>query len=67
MSYERFPTIVGGGSDGNITSGVGTPTIDGLGPYGEHAHSALERVLLCSLKPKALNLALYLANLELQD
>lgn len=63
LSYQRFPTIVGGGSDGNLSSGVGTPTIDGLGPYGEHPHSPFERVKLSSLKPKALNLALYLESL----
>ncbi len=61
LSYGKFPTIVGGGSDGNITSGVGAPTIDGLGPYGEHPHSKDERVYLSSLKPKAANLALFLA------
>lgn len=61
LSYGKFPTIVGGGSDGNITSGVGTPTIDGLGPYGEYPHSKDERLYLSSLKPKAANLALFLA------
>lgn len=30
---------VGGGSDGNFTAAVGTPTLDGLGPVGGGAHA----------------------------
>lgn len=30
---------VGGGSDGNFTAGVGTPTLDGLGAVGAGAHA----------------------------
>jgi glutamate carboxypeptidase len=63
LEYERLPYIVGGGSDGNITSGVGTPTIDGLGPYGENPHAPSEFVRLTSLRPKVINLALYLESL----
>jgi glutamate carboxypeptidase len=44
---------VGGGSDGNFTAGVGTPTIDGLGPVGEGAHTAEEHVLLSSIAPRS--------------
>lgn len=29
----------GGGSDGNITAGLGVPTLDGLGPDGGGAHA----------------------------
>lgn len=35
---------VGGGSDGNITAAVGTPTLDGLGPVGGGAHAEGEWV-----------------------
>ncbi len=35
----------GGASDGNFTSGVGCPTLDGLGPDGGGAHSLDEHVL----------------------
>jgi glutamate carboxypeptidase len=37
---------VGGGSDGNFTAGVGTPTLDGLGASGGGAHAADEHVLV---------------------
>ena len=33
---------VGGGSDGNFTAGIGTPTLDGLGPVGDGAHARHE-------------------------
>jgi glutamate carboxypeptidase len=33
---------VGGGSDGNFTAGVGTPTLDGLGAVGDGAHARHE-------------------------
>jgi glutamate carboxypeptidase len=32
----------GGGSDGNYTAAIGTPTLDGLGPLGDGAHSDRE-------------------------
>jgi len=35
----------GGASDGNFLSGVGCPTLDGLGPDGGGAHSMSEHVL----------------------
>lgn len=37
---------VGGGSDGNLTAGVGTPTLDGLGAVGGGAHADHEHVLV---------------------
>ena len=37
---------VGGGSDGNFTAGVGTPTLDGLGAVGGGAHADDEHVLV---------------------
>ncbi len=36
----------GGGSDGNLTSAVGCPTLDGLGPDGAGAHTLNEHILL---------------------
>ncbi|MCD1287285.1 glutamate carboxypeptidase [Brevibacterium sp. CCUG 69071] len=33
---------VGGGSDGNFTAGVGTPTLDGLGTVGGGSHARTE-------------------------
>ncbi len=40
---------VGGGSDGNFTAGVGTPTLDGLGAVGGGAHAADEHVVVSEL------------------
>ena len=39
-------TSVGGGSDGNFTSALGVPTLDGLGAVGEGAHAINESILL---------------------
>lgn len=43
----------GGGSDGNITAGIGVPTLDGFGPIGDGAHAAHEHVLISSLPFRA--------------
>ncbi|PZS27002.1 MAG: glutamate carboxypeptidase [Pseudonocardiales bacterium] len=44
---------VGGGSDGNVTAGVGTPTLDGLGAVGGGAHADDEHVLVGQLPVRA--------------
>jgi glutamate carboxypeptidase len=44
---------VGGGSDGNLTAGVGTPTLDGLGAVGGGAHADDEHVLIAELPRRA--------------
>lgn len=36
----------GGGSDGNFTSALGIPTLDGMGAVGDGAHAAHEHLLL---------------------
>lgn len=43
---------VGGGSDGNFTAGIGTPTLDGLGAVGGGAHAADEHVLVAEIAPR---------------
>jgi len=48
---------VGGGSDGNFTAGVGTPTLDGLGAVGGGAHADDEHVLVAELPRRAALLA----------
>ncbi|MGW3089009.1 M20 family metallopeptidase [Streptomyces sp. NPDC001108] len=40
---------VGGASDGNLTAGVGTPTLDGLGAVGGGAHADDEHVVVAEL------------------
>jgi len=47
----------GGASDGNLTSALGIPTLDGLGPIGDGAHSLDEFVVVDSLPQRAALLA----------
>lgn len=56
-------TSVGGGSDGNLTAGVGTPTLDGLGAVGGGAHADDEHVAIDSLVPRTRLLSALVADL----
>lgn len=42
----------GGGSDGNFTAALGTPTLDGLGIDGDGAHTLHEHALVSSMRPR---------------
>ena len=42
----------GGGSDGNFTAAIGTPTLDGLGVEGDGAHTLHEHALVSCLLPR---------------
>jgi len=42
----------GGGSDGNFTAAIGTPTLDGLGIDGDGAHTLHEYGLISSIAPR---------------
>jgi glutamate carboxypeptidase len=44
---------VGGGSDGNLTAAVGTPTLDGLGAVGDGAHAEGEFVDIDAMAERA--------------
>jgi glutamate carboxypeptidase len=55
MTVEESST--GGGSDGNFTSALGIPTLDGLGALGEGAHAANESIVLEELPRRAALLA----------
>lgn len=54
---------VGGASDGNLTAGVGTPTLDGLGAVGGGAHADHEHVLIAEIAPRTALLRALLADL----
>jgi glutamate carboxypeptidase len=56
-------SATGGGSDGNFTSALGIPTLDGLGAVGEGAHAAHESILLEELPGRTALLASLLANI----
>lgn len=53
----------GGGSDGNLCSSTGVPTLDGLGALGDGAHADHEHVILDSMPERALLLAALLLKL----
>ncbi len=53
LGFELEEAGTGGGSDGNFTSGVGCPTIDGMGACGDGLHTHEEYVEVASLVPRA--------------
>ena len=61
MALEESAT--GGGSDGNFTSALGVPTLDGLGTVGEGAHAANESILIDRIADRVALIALLLARL----
>jgi glutamate carboxypeptidase len=44
---------VGGGSDGNLTAAIGTPTLDGLGAVGGNAHAEGEWISISAMPQRA--------------
>lgn len=59
LGHAEMP-LVGGGSDAATTSIMGIPSIDALGPRGDHFHTIDEYVDLDTLVPKAQALVRYL-------
>jgi glutamate carboxypeptidase len=53
LGFELTEGPSGGGSDGNFTSALGIPTLDGLGPRGAGAHADDEHILIESLSERA--------------
>jgi glutamate carboxypeptidase len=51
LGQEMKLIATGGGSDGNFTSALGIPTIDGMGPRGGRAHSEDEFLDIESITP----------------
>jgi len=62
LSLEEGST--GGGSDGNFTAALGTPTLDGMGAIGDGAHADHEHVVISSLADRAALLAVILTQWE---
>lgn len=46
LGVKLEESTTGGGSDGNFTAAIGTPTLDGLGGVGEGAHASNESILV---------------------
>ncbi len=57
LGFDLEDVITGGASDGNTTSGMGIPTLDGLGPIGGLDHSPSEYVEVASIAPRTTLLA----------
>ena len=53
LGRELASARVGGGSDGNLTSAAGVPTLDGLGPRGAGAHARDEHVVASDIPFRA--------------
>ena len=57
MGFALGEAAVGGASDGNLTSSMGIPTLDGLGGVGDGAHAPHEFVFAHELPRRAALLA----------
>lgn len=64
VGIKPFTWVHGGGaSDGNFLGAAGLPCFDGIGPEGDHLHSAREYCRVQTLAPRAANVALFLHRL----
>jgi glutamate carboxypeptidase len=57
LGFSVSDTATGGASDANTTSGMGVPTLDGLGPIGGNDHSPSEYLETDSIVPRTAMLA----------
>jgi glutamate carboxypeptidase len=57
LGFDLKEAATGGGSDGNFTSALGVPTLDGMGAVGEGAHAAHESIVLEHLAQRTALLA----------
>lgn len=61
MGLALGEASTGGASDGNLTSAIGVPTLDGMGAVGEGAHARHESVIVEHLAPRTALIAGMLA------
>jgi glutamate carboxypeptidase len=66
LGFQLQEAATGGGSDGNFTSALGIPTLDGMGAVGEGAHADRESILLDALVPRTALLAAMIGGLALK-
>ena len=57
LGFELSDAATGGASDANTTSGMGVPTLDGLGPVGGADHAPGEYTEISSIVPRTALLA----------
>jgi glutamate carboxypeptidase len=65
LGFGLQEAATGGGSDGNFTSALGIPTLDGMGAVGEGAHAVHESILLEALVPRTALLTAMIGGLDL--
>ncbi|HLJ29445.1 MAG TPA: M20 family metallopeptidase [Candidatus Angelobacter sp.] len=63
LGIDLGESATGGGSDGNFTSALGIPTLDGLGAVGEGAHATNESIVLDELPKRTAILAGLIENI----
>ena len=61
LGFSLEEAATGGGSDGNFTSALGVPTLDGMGAVGKGAHADNESIRIDSLAPRTALLAAMIA------
>jgi glutamate carboxypeptidase len=61
LGFVLDEAATGGASDGNFTSALGVPTLDGMGAVGTGAHASHESVVIEHLAPRTALLAAMLA------
>jgi glutamate carboxypeptidase len=66
LGFQLQDAATGGGSDGNFTSALGIPTLDGMGAVGEGAHADRESILLDALVPRTALLAAMIGGLAVK-
>jgi glutamate carboxypeptidase len=57
LGFEIVDAATGGASDANTTSGMGIPSLDGLGPIGGNDHAPGEYLEVDSIVPRTTLLA----------
>lgn len=61
LGFNLEEASTGGGSDGNFTSALGIPTLDGMGAIGQGAHAENESISIDALAPRTALLAAMIA------
>jgi glutamate carboxypeptidase len=61
LGFVLEEAATGGGSDGNLTSALGVPTLDGMGAIGVSAHAENESIRIDSLPQRTALLAAMIA------
>jgi glutamate carboxypeptidase len=62
LGFELAGSAVGGGSDGNFTSALDIPTLDGLGAEGGGPHAEYEHVVIAGLPRRAALISQIISN-----